>query len=79
MRVVAAFNDGSVLLVGTTEGSWAGDNLGGRDFAVLKLSASEDPERFWQVITGEYFISLPMATVGKANNSLAKLPRPQLR
>lgn len=54
VRAIAAFEDGSLLLVGTTEGSWASDNLGGSDFAVSKLSASGDPEWYWQVILRDF-------------------------
>lgn len=44
VRGVAAFNDGSLLLADSTEGTWEGDNLGGQDFVVIKLSASRDIE-----------------------------------
>lgn len=47
---IAAFDDNSVLLAGYTEGDWDGDNSGGRDFAVTKLSASGVVEWNWQVI-----------------------------
>lgn len=46
---IAAFDDGSVLLAGVTEGNWAIDTLGERDFAVAKLNASGYLEWSWQV------------------------------
>lgn len=52
---MATFDDGSILLVSTTEGNWSGDRFGARDFAVSKLSAYGDLEWWWQVIKTAYF------------------------
>ena len=52
---VAAFDDDSVLLAGFTEGNWAIDNVGGRDFALAKLNASGHLEWSWQVTKGRCF------------------------
>ena len=53
IKAIAAFDDGSVLLAGSTEGDWSGMNMGGSDFTVIKLSASGNMKWNWQVINQE--------------------------
>ena len=60
---IAAFDDGSVLLTGSTEGSWSGDNLGEKDFAATKLSSSGDMEWKWQVIVPASSLKFPTPTL----------------
>lgn len=47
----ATLSDGSVVLVGTTDGDFAGvgSNQGGDDFAIIKLTAAGETEWTWQV------------------------------
>lgn len=48
-RACTAFDDGSVIIAGHTEGDWDGANNGGSDFAVVKLNALGLEEWRWQV------------------------------
>ena len=50
----AALDDGSVILVGLTSGDWSRSNLGGYDFAVVKLNALGAEEWRLQVINLSY-------------------------
>lgn len=50
-----AFDDGSVILAGTTEGDWGQESSGGADFAMVKLNALGFEEWRWQV----YLIVFP--------------------
>lgn len=47
----AALPDGSVVLAGSTDGNFAGtgSHAGGKDFAVIKLTADGETEWTWQV------------------------------
>ncbi|CAN0306359.1 unnamed protein product [Ectocarpus fasciculatus] len=45
---VAALSDGSVVLVGSTDGDYAGTNAGAQDFAVVKLTEEGVLEWTWQ-------------------------------
>lgn len=49
MYGVAALSDGSVVLVGGTEGDYAGENAGGKDFVVVKLTSAGVVDWSWQV------------------------------
>lgn len=49
MHGVAALSDGSVVLVGSTEGDYASENAGGLDFVVVKLTATGVVDWQWQV------------------------------
>lgn len=48
---VTALSDGSVVLVGSTEGDYTSENEGGFDFVVIKLSAEGVIDWTWQVKT----------------------------
>lgn len=49
MYDVAAVGDGSVVMAGSTEGSWNEDNEGGDDFAAVKLDSNGSVVWKWQV------------------------------
>lgn len=48
---MATLSDGSVVLVGYTEGDYASSNEGGYDFVVVKLTAAGVIDWIWQVTT----------------------------
>lgn len=43
---IALAEDGSMIVVGETDGSWDGANAGGNDFAAFRLDA--DGEEIWR-------------------------------
>lgn len=47
---VAAVVDGSMILAGTTNGTWVSTHAGGPDFAVMKLDSNGTIAWKWQVL-----------------------------